>query len=183
MLRVGIIGCGFMGNMHANCYNNIPDAKVVAVADLRREKAEEVAAGTNAAIYAEGMDLIANAQVDVIDICLPTYLHVDYAVQALEKGIHVICEKPMSLFTEECVDMVRKAEETGKLLIQDSLEKMKNIGTMLIVAHRLSTIQHADNIILLHQGVIVEQGTPEEIFENPQSPKTRAFLENSLERF
>jgi len=50
-----------------------------------------------------------------------------------------------------------------ELLIQDSLEKMKNIGTMLIVAHRLSTIQHADNIILLSQGKIIEQGTHQEL--------------------
>ena len=50
-----------------------------------------------------------------------------------------------------------------ELLIQDSLEKMKNIGTMLIVAHRLSTIQHADNIILLSHGRILEQGTHQEL--------------------
>ena len=49
------------------------------------------------------------------------------------------------------------------MLIQDSLEKMKNIGTMLIVAHRLSTIQHADNIILLSHGQILEQGTHQEL--------------------
>ena len=50
-----------------------------------------------------------------------------------------------------------------EVLIQDSLEKMKNIGTMLIVAHRLSTIQHADNIILLSHGEIMEQGTHQEL--------------------
>ncbi len=50
-----------------------------------------------------------------------------------------------------------------ELLIQDSLEKMKNIGTMLIVAHRLSTIQHADNIIFLSHGQIVEEGTHQEL--------------------
>ena len=50
-----------------------------------------------------------------------------------------------------------------ELLIQDSLEKIKNIGTMLIVAHRLSTIQHADNIIVLSNGVIREMGTHQEL--------------------
>ena len=50
-----------------------------------------------------------------------------------------------------------------EILIQDSLEKMKNIGTMLIVAHRLSTIQHSDNIIVLSHGVIKEQGTHQEL--------------------
>jgi ATP-binding cassette subfamily B protein len=49
------------------------------------------------------------------------------------------------------------------VLIQDSLEKMKNIGTMLIVAHRLSTIQHSDNIILLSHGQIVEQGNHQQL--------------------
>ena len=48
-------------------------------------------------------------------------------------------------------------------MIQDSLEKMKEVGTMLIVAHRLSTIQHADNIILLSRGQVVEQGNHQQL--------------------
>jgi ATP-binding cassette subfamily B protein len=50
-----------------------------------------------------------------------------------------------------------------EVLIQDTLEKMMNIGTMLIVAHRLSTVQHADNIIVLHKGEIVEQGNHQKL--------------------
>ncbi|MBQ8395757.1 MAG: ABC transporter ATP-binding protein, partial [Oscillospiraceae bacterium] len=52
-----------------------------------------------------------------------------------------------------------------EVLIQDSLEKMMNIGTLLIVAHRLSTIQHADNIIYLSHGRIIEQGSHAELLE------------------
>ena len=54
MLKVGLIGCGFMGAMHANCYKNIEGVEIVAVADIRKEKAEELAKDTNATIYGDG---------------------------------------------------------------------------------------------------------------------------------
>lgn len=111
MIKVGLIGCGFMGSMHANCYKNIEGVKVVAVADLRREKAEELAFG--AEIYADGKELIANADVDVIDICLPTYLHAEYAMLAMEKVKYLFVEKPVALTKKEAKAMLKKSEETG----------------------------------------------------------------------
>lgn len=80
MLKVGLIGCGFMGTMHVNCYKNIAGVELVAFADIRREKAEVLAQDTSAVIYGDGKDLIENANVDIIDICLPTFLHAEYAM-------------------------------------------------------------------------------------------------------
>lgn len=71
-----------------------------------------------------------------------------------------ILHKPSVMILDEATANIDTETE---ILIQDSLEKMKNVGTMLIVAHRLSTIQHADNIILLSKGQIVEQGTHQEL--------------------
>jgi len=71
-----------------------------------------------------------------------------------------ILHKPSIMILDEATANIDTETE---LLIQDSLEKMKNIGTMLIVAHRLSTIQHSDNIILLADGEIVEQGNHQEL--------------------
>ncbi len=71
-----------------------------------------------------------------------------------------IIHKPAVMILDEATANIDTETE---LLIQDSLEKMKNIGTMLIVAHRLSTIQHADNIILLSHGEILEQGSHQEL--------------------
>ena len=71
-----------------------------------------------------------------------------------------IIHKPAVMILDEATANIDTETE---LLIQDSLERMKNIGTMLIVAHRLSTIQHCDNIILLDQGQIIEQGTHQEL--------------------
>ncbi|MBR4852689.1 MAG: ABC transporter ATP-binding protein, partial [Clostridia bacterium] len=67
-----------------------------------------------------------------------------------------VIHRPAVMILDEATANIDTETE---LLIQDSLEKMKNIGTMLIVAHRLSTIQHADNIILLSKGKVVEQGS------------------------
>ena len=71
-----------------------------------------------------------------------------------------ILHKPSVMILDEATANIDTETE---ILIQDSLEKMKNIGTMLIVAHRLSTIQHADNIILLSKGKIVEQGNHQQL--------------------
>ena len=71
-----------------------------------------------------------------------------------------IIHRPAVMILDEATANIDTETE---LLIQDSLEKMKNIGTMLIVAHRLSTIQHADNIILLSGGEIIEQGTHQQL--------------------
>lgn len=113
MLKVGLIGCGFMGAMHANCYKNIEGVELVAFADIRKEKAEELAVGTNATIYGDGKELIANANVDIIDICLPTYLHAEYAMAAMEKAKYVFVEKPVALTVEEGKKMIEKSKTTG----------------------------------------------------------------------
>ena len=116
MLKIGLIGCGFMGTMHANCYKNIPGVEIVAVADIRREKAEEVAVGTDAVIYGEGRELIANAEIDIIDICLPTYLHAEYALLAMDKVRYVFIEKPVALTVAEGKALLEKAEKCGAMV-------------------------------------------------------------------
>ena len=112
------------------------------------------------------------------------YVNADSFIRKLEKGLQepvrergnnfsagqrqllsfarTIIHRPSVMILDEATANIDTETE---LLIQDSLEKMKNIGTMLIVAHRLSTIQHADNIILLSHGQIMEQGTHQELLK------------------
>ncbi len=116
MIKIGLVGCGFMGGMHSACYDVIEGAQVVAVADVRPEKAEEVAKVHNAEIYSTGEELIANADVDVIDICLPTYLHTQHAVLAMKAGKNVFLEKPVCLTKEEGELLLKTQEETGAIV-------------------------------------------------------------------
>ena len=113
MIKVGLIGCGFMGGMHAACYAALADlgVKVTAVADVRPEFAAKLANG--AEIYATGMELIEKADVDVVDVCLPTHLHAAHAVAAMKAGKNVFVEKPIA-FADEDMELILKTEaETG----------------------------------------------------------------------
>jgi ATP-binding cassette subfamily B protein len=73
-----------------------------------------------------------------------------------------IVHKPDVMILDEATANIDTETE---ILIQDSLEKMMNIGTMLIVAHRLSTVQHADNILVLSHGEIIERGNHFELLK------------------
>ncbi len=117
---------------------------------------------------------------EVMEAC--RYVNADSFINKLEKGLdepvrergnnfsagqrqllsfaRTIIHKPSVMILDEATANIDTETE---VLIQDSLEKMKNIGTMLIVAHRLSTIQHSDNIILLSHGQIIEQGNHQQL--------------------
>ena len=112
MIRIGIIGLGFMGKTHYGVYEKNPEAQVVAIADSDPKRASGDLSGgwgnveTGAKSDHLPMDrikgttdwreLIAMPEVDVIDICLPTPTHVEIATAALATGKHVVCEKPLA---------------------------------------------------------------------------------------
>lgn len=117
---------------------------------------------------------------EIMKVC--RYVNVDHFINKLEHGLdeevrergnnfsagqrqllsfaRTILHKPSVMILDEATANIDTETE---LLIQDSLEKMRSVGTMLIVAHRLSTIQHADNIIVLSRGRILEQGTHQQL--------------------
>jgi predicted dehydrogenase len=130
MLKVGILGMGGMGRFHASRYLELPDVELVAVADqvferLLSENVVQINIGTgevnldNASIakYSDATTLIHEADVDIVDICLPTDLHAEYAVKALNLGKHVLCEKPMALSVLEADKMIHAARYNQRKLM------------------------------------------------------------------
>ena len=113
MLKVGLIGCGFMGSMHANCYKNLEGATITAVADLRDGKAHAIADDFGAKIYKTGMEMIEKEELDIIDICLPTYLHAEHALAAMNKVKYLFIEKPVTLTLAEGKALLEAAAKTG----------------------------------------------------------------------
>ncbi len=114
MMNVAIAGFGFMGRMHYGCWKKVPEVRVAALCDRDRRQFDEPAAAGNvsgadascdfgeAAIYEDFETMLDEAKPDVVDITLPTFLHVPTATLALARGIHVLCEKPMALNAADC---------------------------------------------------------------------------------
>lgn len=113
-MKVAMLGMGGISHAHRESWKQIKDAEVVACCDIRREKADAAAADMGAKAYYSYEDMAASETYDILDICLPTYLHADYAVKALSAGVNVICEKPISLKIEDVDRVYDAAEAAGK---------------------------------------------------------------------
>lgn len=129
MIKVGIVGFGFMGRMHYRCWNEFAGAKVVAVCDADPDIVSKTgSAGGNIDGAAGKIDLsdfelfsdfdrmLAEGNLDVVSVTLPSHLHKAFTIKALNAGVHVFCEKPMALSVEQCSEMIAAAEQSGKLL-------------------------------------------------------------------
>jgi predicted dehydrogenase len=109
MTRVAIVGTGYIGRVHASTLRAL-GVEVVAACGRTPESAETFAVGRP---YTDLVELLASEQIDVLHVCTPNSLHVDQALVALERGVHVVCEKPLAVSTVESARMVAAASERG----------------------------------------------------------------------
>ena len=115
-MKVGLIGIGGMGFVHFNCYKKMQGVQI-AVADIRVDMAKEKIKDDTIPVYASYEEMIERENLDFVDICTPSYMHADMAVYALGKGLHVLCEKPMSINSSEAQRMIDAKDKSGKLLM------------------------------------------------------------------
>jgi len=129
MIRVGIVGFGFMGRMHFRCWQGLENAEVTAICETNPNIIEEAQKNVgNIEGYAEQVDfsklkvyndlgqMLRDESLDAVSLTVPTFLHPDLTIQALSAGVNVLCEKPMALTVAECDRMIAAAEESGKIL-------------------------------------------------------------------
>lgn len=114
--RLGILGAGAMGATHAAAYATMADVEVVGIFARDVEKARVVASLCNAIALTDARALIEDDHVDAIDICLPSTIHPQFAIAALDHGKHVFCETPMALTMEEAIAMREAARKADRLL-------------------------------------------------------------------
>ncbi len=108
MLKVGLIGVGGISKAHISAWKGMSDAELVAICDIRPERLEKYPEIRH---YSCFEDMAANEKLDIIDICLPTYIHAEYAIKALSLGYNVVCEKPISMNIEDVDRIYNTAKE------------------------------------------------------------------------
>jgi predicted dehydrogenase len=100
MQNIGLVGLGFIGKTHLEAYHQIENGQVFAICTSTEGKDQEVSSYYKGSFVTNYEDLLKNDEIDIIDICLPTYLHEEYIIKAANAGKHIICEKPLTLTVE-----------------------------------------------------------------------------------
>jgi len=129
MLRIGIVGWGFMGKMHFRCYKSDTNVEVTAICDVDAKQLQNASGVTgnisgaeddldlsNIALYSDLSKMLAEEKLDALSIASPTFLHASQTIEALNAGVHVFCEKPMALNSGDCREMAEVAKQSGKTL-------------------------------------------------------------------
>ena len=114
MIKIGILGLGFMGRTHAAAYRQLQsvlDFEITAVGDTDREKAGQTAQLLGVKAYYSPQELIDQADINTVDICLPTFLHYEFASKAILKGFNLFVEKPLCLHSKDAYRLAKLAEE------------------------------------------------------------------------
>ena len=112
-LRFGLVGCGVIGPIHAEALAALPDALLVAAADLDIERAQRLTAQYGGTPYHDLQSMLQRERLDVVIVCTPSGLHGEHACQVMRSGRHVIVEKPMEIRREALDEMQRVQQETG----------------------------------------------------------------------
>jgi predicted dehydrogenase len=134
-VRTAVIGVGYLGRFHAQKYATLPAAHLVAVVDANEDNRARVAAETGCQPAADYREILG--AVDAVSIATPTPLHYPIAKECLERGIHVLVEKPITTTLDEARDLVATAARTGRVLQVGHLERFN--AAILALAGTLRT--------------------------------------------
>ena len=116
-VKIGVVGCGIMAERHLNAYLKMDGVKVVAVCDINFELAKYIGGKYRAIPYQNYEDLIKDENINAIDVCVPTILHHNVVLNALENNKHVFCEKPLTNKLEYVEQIKEKIIERKKILM------------------------------------------------------------------
>ncbi|HKE11856.1 MAG TPA: Gfo/Idh/MocA family oxidoreductase [Myxococcota bacterium] len=119
-LSFGLIGAGAIAQSYVQAMRDMPEARITGVADVRPEAAKAQAEGVGGTAYHSHEDLLEKGDCDAVIVCTPPVSHAQICCDALARGVHVLCEKPLAIDVESARRMLDTAERKGTLLTMGS---------------------------------------------------------------
>lgn len=117
-MRIGIIGAGVMGSTHAESYQFIPDAELVAIWGMEKEQTQRLARRFGAKACETAEEIIDDPEIEVVDICVPTPFHKEYVLNAASTSKNIICEKPLARNLDDGKEIIQACKSAGvKLMV------------------------------------------------------------------
>jgi len=113
MIKIGLVGAGFIGQTHAAAIRAAKGAELAAVADINREAADRLGREYGTRVFYDAERLYDDDAIDAVVICLPTFLHRDAVIAAAERGKHILCEKPIGLRVSDVDAMIDAVRQAG----------------------------------------------------------------------
>ncbi|MCX6031141.1 MAG: Gfo/Idh/MocA family oxidoreductase [Chloroflexi bacterium] len=123
MIRAGVIGVGAIGRHHVRIYNQLDDVQLVAIADPDEARRMGLARLYKTPAYASFEEMFDRETLDVVSIAVPTVLHREVTLAALERGVNVLVEKPIAATVEEAAEMIKRAAARGLTLMVGHVER------------------------------------------------------------
>ena len=129
-MKTALIGCGNISRVHLAALDAMEDVTLAAVADCVPERARAAAEAHGCRAYTDYSEMLDREHPDVVHICTPHYLHVEMACAALERGCHVLCEKPGAI-TKESLSLLRLAQTKSGKACGICFQNRYNAGALL----------------------------------------------------
>ncbi len=123
-VKVGVVGLGFMGSAHARVYNKLKECELVGICDSNSDK-KHLAKAYNCKFFEDSEEFLGE-NLDAVSVCTPTSMHRDVVIAALEKGKHVLVEKPFADSLNPGEEMVKKAARMDRLLAVGYIERFNS---------------------------------------------------------
>jgi len=113
MIKVALIGIGYIGNAHLSALKQISNAQLTAIVDYHEENGRKAAQENNAKYFKNIDELLKNTDADLIDICVPTFAHAELAIKAANAKKHILCEKPLTLSLKDADEMIKAVKQNN----------------------------------------------------------------------
>ena len=111
--RVGIVGAGVIGQVHARALDGVDNATVVAIAEVREDAGRKLAEVHHAIWYPSYTEMLANPDIDLVILGTPSGMHPEQAILAAQAGKHIITEKPMAITSDGASRMIQAVDRAG----------------------------------------------------------------------